>query len=103
MQNYYRYKLAAYDAGRTFDGFADGQITTCAIFACSSANYSDCSRRFAATEAYDEAVTFNTITIQAKFANNDETFVLPNNVDTSIVPFDVSETEYTVVPSVGDS
>ncbi|XP_040165497.1 vanin-like protein 1 [Anopheles arabiensis] len=100
--NYYRYKLAAYDAGRTFDGFADGQITTCAIFACSSANYSDCSRRFAATEAYDEAVTFNTITIQAKFANNDETFVLPNNVDTSIVPFDVSETEYTVVPSVGD-
>uniref|UniRef100_A0A182PRL4 CN hydrolase domain-containing protein n=1 Tax=Anopheles epiroticus TaxID=199890 RepID=A0A182PRL4_9DIPT len=100
---YYRYKLAAYDAGRTFDGFADGQITTCAIFACSSTNYNDCSRRFEATEAYEEAVTFNSITIQAKFAANDETFVLPNNVDTSIVPIDVSETEYSVVPSVGDS
>uniref|UniRef100_A0A182WFT3 CN hydrolase domain-containing protein n=1 Tax=Anopheles minimus TaxID=112268 RepID=A0A182WFT3_9DIPT len=104
LQNtmYYRYKLAAYDAGRTFDGFADGQITTCAIFACSSANYSDCSTRFAADEAYDEAVTFNAITIVAKFADNDETFVLPNNVDTSIVPFDVTETDYIVVPSVGD-
>uniref|UniRef100_A0A182RL31 CN hydrolase domain-containing protein n=1 Tax=Anopheles funestus TaxID=62324 RepID=A0A182RL31_ANOFN len=100
--NYYRYKLAAYDAGRTFDGFADGQITTCAIFACSSANYSDCSGRFGANEVYEEAVTFNAITIVAKFADNSETFVLPNNVDTSIVPFDVSDTEYLVVPSVGD-
>uniref|UniRef100_A0A182NCA6 CN hydrolase domain-containing protein n=1 Tax=Anopheles dirus TaxID=7168 RepID=A0A182NCA6_9DIPT len=104
LQNskYYRYKLAAYDADRTFDGFADGQITTCAIFACSSASYSTCSQRFEANEAYEEAVTFNSITISAKFADNDQTFVLPNNVDTSIVPFDVSETEYIVVPSVGD-
>ncbi|XP_052888132.1 vanin-like protein 1 [Anopheles moucheti] len=104
LQNtkYYRYKLAAYDAGRTFDGFADGQITTCAIMACSSTNYSDCSRRFDANEAYDEAITFNAITIVAKFPDNPDTFVLPNNVDTSIVPFDVSETEYVVVPSVGD-
>lgn len=100
--NYYRYKLAAYDAGRTFDGFADGQITTCAIFACSSASYGNCSRRFEATEPYEEAVTFNAITIVAKFANNDQTFVLPNNVDTSILPFDVSETEYLVVPTEGD-
>ncbi|XP_035903182.1 vanin-like protein 1 isoform X1 [Anopheles stephensi] len=106
LQNtqYYRYKLAAYDADRTFDGFADGQITTCAIFACSSTNYSDCSRRFEANQAYDDqAVTFNSITIVAKFADNSDTFVLPNNVDTSIVPFDVSDTEYNVVPSVGDA
>uniref|UniRef100_A0A182Q060 CN hydrolase domain-containing protein n=1 Tax=Anopheles farauti TaxID=69004 RepID=A0A182Q060_9DIPT len=104
LQNskYYRYKLAAYDAGRTFDGFADGQITTCAIFACSSNSYSDCSRRFEGNEVFEEAVTFNAITIVAKFANNDQTFVLPNNVDTSILPFDVSETEYIVVPSEGD-
>lgn len=100
---YYRYKLAAYDAGRTFDGFADGQITTCAIFACTSQNLTSCSTRFESNQAYDEqAVTFNSITIVAKFANNDETFVLPNNVDTSIVPFDVSETDYSVVPGTAD-
>ncbi|XP_058128985.1 vanin-like protein 1 isoform X2 [Anopheles ziemanni] len=101
--NYYRYKLAAYDSNRTFDGFADGLITTCAIFACSSPDYSDCSRRFGETETYDEAVTFNSIKIVAKFADNRDTFVVPNNVDTSIIPFDVTETEYSVVPSVGDA
>uniref|UniRef100_A0AAG5DPE2 CN hydrolase domain-containing protein n=1 Tax=Anopheles atroparvus TaxID=41427 RepID=A0AAG5DPE2_ANOAO len=101
--NYYRYKLAAYDDDRTFDGFADGQIRTCAIFACSSPDYSDCSRRFGETETYDEAVTFNSIKIVAKFANNQDTFVVPNNVDTSILPLDVSETEYSVVPSTGDT
>ncbi|XP_049540236.1 vanin-like protein 1 [Anopheles darlingi] len=102
-QNYYRYKLAAYDAGRTFDGFANGHITTCAIFACSSANYTDCSQRFGEAAQYEEAVTFNAITIVAKFPDRWDTFVLPNNVDTSIVPLDVSETEYSVVPSTGDS
>lgn len=100
--NYYRYKLAAYDSDRTFDGFADGEITTCAIFACSTADYSTCSRRFGENESYDEAVTFNSIKIVAKFADNQDTFVLPNNVDTSILPLDVSETEYSVVASLGD-
>ncbi|XP_052872684.1 vanin-like protein 1 [Anopheles cruzii] len=102
-QNHYRYKLVAYDAERTFDGFADGEITTCAILACSSDNYADCSQRFGEGQSYEDSVTFNAISISAKFANNYETFVLPTSVDTSIMPLDVTETEYTVVPSATDN
>ncbi|XP_001657370.2 vanin-like protein 1 [Aedes aegypti] len=95
-QSYYSYVLAVSDIKRTFDGFSDGMITTCAIFACTDAeDHKTCATRFtdpATTVA--EAVRFNSIDIVGEFPGGFNVFLLPNSVDTSILPLEVDEIEY---------
>lgn len=94
-QSYYTYVLAVSDVPRTFDGFADGVITTCAIFACTDANNrSTCATRFADPSTVVEAVQFNSIEIAGVFPGGSDVFLLPNSVDTSILPLEVDEIEY---------
>ncbi|XP_055595880.1 vanin-like protein 1 [Uranotaenia lowii] len=93
-QPYYRYKVAVSDVKRTFDGFADGQITSCAIFACSGDGMDRCAVRFEDPSRVVPAVRFNRIEIDGDFPGGDDVFLVPNNVDTSILPLDVEEIEY---------
>lgn len=94
-QSYYTYVLAVSDSPRTFDGFANGMITTCAIFACTDAeNRTTCSTRFADPSTVVDAVRFNSIEIDGVFPGGPEVFLLPNSVDTGILPLEVDEIEY---------
>ncbi|XP_065082258.1 vanin-like protein 1 isoform X2 [Ochlerotatus camptorhynchus] len=93
-QQYYRYMLAVSEGKRTFDGFADGMITTCAIFACAGEDQKSCSTRFEDPSKVVEAVRFNTIEIVGAFPGSSDVFLLPNSVDTSILPLEVDEIEY---------
>lgn len=95
-QSYYSYVLAVSDIERTFDGFANGKITTCAVFACTDAeDRKTCATRFTdpATTVV-EALRFNSIEIVGVFPGGMNVFLLPNSVDTSILPLEVDEIEY---------
>lgn len=95
-QAFYSYVLAVSDIKRTFDGFADGMITACAIFACTdAADRKTCGTRFTdrVTTVVD-AVRFDSIDIVGEFPDGENVFHLPNSVDTSILPLEVDEIEY---------
>lgn len=44
--DFYKYRLAAFDGIRTFDGFADGGVRVCAVFACTNNSLVSCGTRF---------------------------------------------------------
>ncbi|XP_055537021.1 vanin-like protein 1 isoform X2 [Wyeomyia smithii] len=93
-QQYYRYRLAVHDGIRTFDGFADGAITACALLACTNDSLSSCATRFDNQSVVANAVQFNSIQIDGVFPGDEDVFLLPNSVDMSILPLEVEETEY---------
>uniref|UniRef100_A0A8D8FJ40 Vanin-like protein 1 n=1 Tax=Culex pipiens TaxID=7175 RepID=A0A8D8FJ40_CULPI len=93
-QPFYRYKMAILDGKRTFDGFADGYITACAIFACTGTTLDTCATRFEHSANTVPMFVFNSIELTGTFPGGEEVFLLPNSVDTSILPLEVDEIEY---------
>lgn len=43
--DYYKYRVAAFDGMRTFDGFADGGVKVCAVYACTDDTPASCGTR----------------------------------------------------------
>ncbi|XP_058463790.1 vanin-like protein 1 [Malaya genurostris] len=93
-QQFYRYRLAVNNGARTFDGFADGFITACAIFACTGDNLETCGARFENSNTTVNAIQFNSIDLHGVFPGDDEVFLMPNSVDMSILPLEVDEFQY---------
>lgn len=93
-QQFYHYKMAILDGKRTFDGFADGFITACAIFACTGNALETCATRFASEANTIPMFVFNSIELTGTFPGGEDVFLLPNSVDTSILPLEVDEIEY---------
>ncbi|XP_058838305.1 vanin-like protein 1 [Topomyia yanbarensis] len=102
-QQFYRYRLAVNDGMRTFGGFADGNITTCAIFACTGDKLESCATRFDNPSATVEAMQFNSIDLHGVFPSGEGVLLLPNSVDMSIMPLEVDEFEYSERQFVQDS
>ncbi|XP_058838304.1 vanin-like protein 1 isoform X2 [Topomyia yanbarensis] len=102
-QQFYRYRLAVHNGIRTFDGFADGTITTCAIFACAGDRLESCATRFDNPAATADAFQFHSIDLHGVFPSSEDVFLLPNSVDMSIMPLEVDEFVYSERQFVQDS
>lgn len=81
----YRYRAAAYDGNRTFSGFADGGVATCAIFACLNTELSSCGLR---DETYESNIEWTSIQLYATMPTDSQGqyFYMPTTLDTSIMP-----------------
>ncbi|CAO1440239.1 unnamed protein product [Diamesa serratosioi] len=88
---YYRYRLAVYNNNRTFDGFADGGVVACAIFACSTDDISSCAVRKDETE---NTIIFTSIHITGTFPYDNQYFIIPSTLDTSIMPLSPHQFTY---------
>ncbi|XP_055619365.1 vanin-like protein 1 isoform X2 [Toxorhynchites rutilus septentrionalis] len=91
---YYSYRLAVHDGNRTFDGHADGIITTCSVLACTGERLATCGIRFSNSSPVKNAVQFNSIAISGDFPGGKDVFLVPSNLDTSILPLEVTEFDY---------
>uniref|UniRef100_A0A336M7R1 CSON013248 protein n=1 Tax=Culicoides sonorensis TaxID=179676 RepID=A0A336M7R1_CULSO len=89
---FYLYRMAAYNGLRTFDGFADGAVKVCAIFACTDDTLASCGKRH--TMPVHDKVQFNSIELKTVYDKMDNTLFMPNTLDASIMPFESTEYEY---------
>lgn len=75
-----------YHGNRTFDGFADGLVYSCAILACKNESLSSCGVRFEDTSVVENSIEFEKIKISGLFKDSDQFFTIPSSVDTNIIP-----------------
>lgn len=88
----YYYALAVYHGNRTFDGFADGGIFACAVLACQTKdNATSCGARNETLEIVHE---WHKLEVTGTFPHGDQFLYMPTTLDTSIMPYSVSEFEY---------
>lgn len=80
-----------YNNNRTFDGFADGGVVACAIFACSTDDISSCAVR---KDDIKNTIIFTKIHITGTFPYDDQYFIIPSTLDTSIMPLNPDQFTY---------
>lgn len=83
-----------FHGNRTFDRFADGDVYSCAIFACTNESLSSCALRFRDTSLVENSIEFTKIQISGFFKYGHRYFTIPNGVDTSLIPLHPSEFVY---------
>lgn len=88
---YYKYALAVYHGNRTFDGFADGGVTACAVLACQTRDIATCGIR---NETLEFAYEWYHLEVKGSFPAGEDFFFLPTNLDESVMPFPVREFDY---------
>ncbi|KAL9702749.1 hypothetical protein quinque_006267 [Culex quinquefasciatus] len=99
-QQFYRYRLAAFDGARSFQGFAEARVTVCAVLACTGTTLASCGTRFESGANSVPMVVFNsielkeTVDLEGSFLGEQTYMVLPTSLDTSILPLEVDEFEY---------
>lgn len=100
FQQFYRYRLAAFDGARSFQGFAEARVTVCAVLACTGTTLASCGTRFESGVNTVPIVVFNsielkeTVDLEGSFLGEQKYMVLPTSLDTSILPLEVDEFEY---------
>uniref|UniRef100_A0A8D8G9W1 Vanin-like protein 1 n=2 Tax=Culex pipiens TaxID=7175 RepID=A0A8D8G9W1_CULPI len=87
-QDFYRYKLLVNDGHDS-----KGRIA-CAIVACTNETLETCGSRFEDPSSVVPAIQFNFIDISGRFPGGENVFMVPNGVDTSVLPLEVEEFEY---------
>ncbi|XP_044260501.1 vanin-like protein 2 [Tribolium madens] len=92
--DFYTYHLVAYSGFRSYSGVRNATIEVCGIIACLNSSLSSCGQRFAHYDQIQWPVTFEKITITAKFENNENHTQFPNSLLSSIRPIDTSETAW---------
>lgn len=98
----YQYRFAAYSGWRTFDGFADGAVQVCAVFACTDNTLQSCGRTFGPNLEVQDKVQFDYIKIETIFNAKSKAHVMPNSLDTSLLPLNPAQFSYTEFWEVDD-
>lgn len=83
-----------FHGNRTFGGFADGNTLSCSILACTNHSLESCGTRFDAQTNNSNLINFTKIKISGYFPYDDDFFILPTALDTSIMPLKLSEFAY---------
>ncbi|XP_055619363.1 vanin-like protein 1 [Toxorhynchites rutilus septentrionalis] len=92
---HYRYRLVVYDGNRTLVGEnADVIITTCGILACSEDRFSTCGIRHFNASSVENVVQFNSIEVIGDFPEGEGIFLVPSSTDTSNLPLELDEFDY---------
>ncbi|XP_063710145.1 vanin-like protein 1 [Culicoides brevitarsis] len=92
----YSYRYAAYSGWRTFDGFADGAVKLCAVIACLDESVASCGKTFGAGEKIEDKLEFTYIKVDTVFKGS-EIHMMPNTLDTTMLPLNPREFNYTEV------
>ncbi|KAJ6635892.1 Vanin-like protein 1 [Pseudolycoriella hygida] len=93
----YVYKAAVFNGNRTFDGVADGNMTTCAILACKNDTIASCGIRFFTNETtngqVESKISFEKIVIHGIFPK-ERVFTLPNSLNFNLDPYPTTDFTY---------
>lgn len=92
--NVYVYHMVAFSGVRSFTGVYNGGIDICGLIACTNSSLSGCGLRFENFSTVAWPVTFENIAISAEFSNSVNTTQYPNSLLSSILPIEVSKTEW---------
>lgn len=93
-KKHYQYVMAFNHGQRTFDGFANGGVVVCTILACKNNTKAGCGVR---DESLENIHQWTDVLIDGKFPTKDGQFIyMPTSLDTSIVPLQPEQFEYTV-------
>ncbi|KAG5670804.1 hypothetical protein PVAND_001042 [Polypedilum vanderplanki] len=89
---HYQYAMAFFHGNRTFQGFADANITACALIACPSRNTSSCGSR---NEELENFHTWTSIEVEIETPKKDgNIFYMPTSLDSSIMPLQPGDFDY---------
>jgi len=91
----YKYRLAAYEGKRTFDGFADGHVKVCGLFACTNNLLASCGQRFNNTNNLFSSVQFSRILVKGVITGETTKLIVPSTLDTALLPFNPNQFLYT--------
>lgn len=98
----YNYRFAAYSGWRTFDGKADGAVQVCAVFACTDQTLQSCGRTFSSNVQVEDKVLFDYIKVETVFKAKSKAHVMPNSLDTSLLPLNPVQFSYTEIRETDD-
>lgn len=90
----YVYHMVAFSGIRSFTGVYNGGIDICGLIACTNSSLSGCGLRFENFTEVAWPVTFKSIAISAEFSDSVNKTQYPNSLLSSILPIQVSETEW---------
>lgn len=90
----YVYQMVAFSGVRSFTGVYNGGIDICGLIACTNSSLSGCGLRFENFSDVAWPVTFNGISVSGEFANSVNKTQYPNSLLSSILPIQVSKTEW---------
>lgn len=95
-QEAYTYRLAAFFGTRVYSVDRNCGELHCAVVACLNNDQQTCGRRFQHSDNLVNRVVFEKIDIKTSVYTEDKLTILmmPNSVDTSIVPLDASQFEF---------
>jgi len=86
----YTYYAAIFNGIRSFDGFAEGHIETCAVIACQNDSISTCGIMYKSSDRFESNVVFEKIVIKATFpVTNFNT--LPTTLNFNVSPYPTSD------------
>lgn len=85
---HYRYAFVVYHGKRTFSGLADGGVVVCAVIACQSDDIATCGVR---NDTLEFVHRWHKLEIHGSFPYGDQYHYMPNTLDSSIMPFGVTE------------
>lgn len=93
----YRYRVAAFNGRRTFDGFANGDVKLCAVIACTDSTVASCGKRFNSSAILVNGVQFSRIVVKVQIRGETTRLIVPNTLDTSLLPLNPSEITFNEV------
>ncbi|KAH0817463.1 vanin-like protein 1 [Tenebrio molitor] len=90
----YTYHLVIYSGIRSYSGVYNGGIEVCGVIACLNSSLTSCGQRFPQYEKVQWPVTFEEITILARYQTSDNKTYFPDTLLSTIRPIDATETEW---------
>lgn len=84
----YHYRLMAYDGLRTYKRES---VRICAVIVCSTLDVDSCALRHNNHLDVEYLATFNSITIETDFFEEENILVMPSTLDFSILPYNISD------------
>ncbi|XP_017477046.1 PREDICTED: vanin-like protein 2 [Rhagoletis zephyria] len=94
-EEHYVYRVGVFE-GRRYETGAEttNALRTCAVFACTGPNITDCGTLFAANVTQKRHIGFTRIMIEADFPTVNQSLLMPNSLRDDLLPLDVNEFEW---------
>lgn len=77
-------------------------MQVCAVFACTDNTLASCGRRFGSDIPFEEKVQFDYIKVETVLRAKSKAHMMPNTLDTSLLPLNPSEFNYVEIREFDD-
>ncbi|KAG5889554.1 hypothetical protein JTB14_024961 [Gonioctena quinquepunctata] len=93
-QNSYVYQMAVFNGVRSYDGFANAGIESCALLACLDESIASCGKRFKNYSDIFWPITFKTLSVSSSFPKDVNRIQFPTSLLASIRPISPQNTTW---------